>query len=213
MASASRMGFLKDLAKAKPSGGAWDSFKDGAYELVVKSMGFEQKLKEVIFKVVFVVISSKKIPVQSVKTGEKLDVEPNRPGSSVDWVATKLTEPDSPGPGNIRKLMMDMFNKREISDEEYEETLSEMTDYECFDENGKQIKPLEELAKGLRINMETTRIETKKNKKEIVVCKWTHVPSKVVKGQQTEEERMAMVGWLGQVASQQAAATPATAAA
>lgn len=205
MAADNLLNFLTGLSKAKPSGGAWDSFRDGRYRLCVKKMVFEKKLKETIFKTTFTVVNSTKITVQSVKTGEKLDIEPNRPGSDVDWVATKLTEIDSPGPGNIRRLMMDLFNEREISDELYFETLAEMTDY------GKDGNPLPvplELAKGLLLDMETTRIETKKNKKEIVVCKWSHVPSAVEKGPQTEAERAAMIGWLNQVATQQAATQP-----
>ncbi len=204
-----RLAFLKGLSKAKASGGAFDNFKDGKYRLVVKKMCFEDKLKETIFKCVFTVMNATKIPVQSVKTGEKLDIEPNRAGSDVDWVAVKLNEIDSIGPGNIRRLMMDLFNVREISDEEYFETLAEMTDYGS---DGEPLKEPLDLAKGLVIDMETTRIETKKNKKEIVVCKWSNVLSRVEQGkQQTEEERIQMIGWLGQVAAQQAAATPAAA--
>ncbi len=207
MAAANRMAFLKGLSKAKASGGAYDNFKDGKYRLVVKKMSFEDKLKETIFKVTFTVMNATKIPVQSVKTGEKLDIEPNRPGSDVDWVCTKLNELDSVGPGNIRRLMMDLFNVREISDDEYFETLSEMTDYDPA--TGEPLKVPLELAKGLVIDMETTRIETKKNKKEIAVCKWSFVASNVEKGKpQTEAERVAMIGWLAQVAAQQ---TPAAA--
>ncbi len=206
---ANKLAFLQGLSKAKPSGGAYDNFKDGKYRLCVKKMCFEDKLKETIFKCTFTVMSATKIAVQSAKTGEKLDIEPNRPGSDVDWVAVKLTEIDAPGPGNIRKLMMDLFNKREISNEEYFETLAEMTDY---DEAGEPLKEPLELAKGLVIDMETTRIVTKTKKIEIVVCKWSFVPSAVEKGVQTEAERLAMVGWLNQVAAANAAATAPAAA-
>jgi len=204
MASANRKALLKSLSKAKASGGAFDNFKDGKYRLVVKAMLFEDKLKETIFKIIFTVMHAAKIPVQSVKTGEKLDIEPNRPGSDVDWVQVKLGEVDSPGPGNIRRFMMDLFNVREIDDELYYETLAEMTD---LDEEGDPLEKKLELGKGLVIDMETVRIETKKNKKEIIVPRWSFVASTVKPGEpQTEEERQVMVKWLAQVTTMQQAA-------
>jgi len=199
MAKANRKALLTSLSKASASGGAFDNFRDGKYRLVVKSISFEDKLKETIFKVVFTVLNATKIPVQSVKTKEKLDIEPNRVGSDVDWVQVKLGEIDAPGPGNIRKFMMDLFNVPAIDDPTYYETLAEMTDY---DSEGEPLEVPLELGKGLLIDMETVRIETKKNKKEIIVPRWSHVPS-------TEEHRLAMISWLGQVAVQ--AATQAAA--
>ena len=196
MASANRKALLQKLSKAKASGGAWENFKDGKYRLVIKAMVLEDKRKETIFKVVFTVMNATKIPVQSVKTGEKLDIEPNRAGSDVDWVQTEIdgSNPEAMGPANIRRLMLDLFNKKEISDDEYYETLAEMCD---LDSEGDPLTIPLGLAKGLVIDMETVRIETKKKKVEIVVPRWSHVA-------QTEAERLAMVGWLGQVAAQAA---------
>jgi hypothetical protein len=100
--------------------------------------------------------------------------------------------------------MMDLFNVREIDDELYYETLAEMTD---LDEEGDPLEKKLELGKGLMIDMETVRIETKKNKKEIIVPRWSFVASDMKPGEpQTEEERQVMIKWLAQVTTMQQAA-------
>lgn len=205
MASANRKALLQKLSKAKASGGAWENFKDGKYRLVVKAMALEDKRKETIFKTIFTVMNAIKIAVQSVKTGEKLDIEPNRAGSDVDWIQTEIdgSNSEAMGPANIRRFMMDLFNKKEISDDEYYETLAEMCD---LDEEGDPLKVPLELAKGMVIDMETVRIVTKKNKVEIIVPKWSYV-------KQSEEERIQMIGWLNQVAAQTALTAGQTASA
>jgi hypothetical protein len=47
--------------------------------------------------------------------------------------------------------------------------------------------------------METVRIVTKKNKKEIIVCKWSHVPDE-------SYDQTAVATWIDSVAAQQQAA-------
>jgi hypothetical protein len=188
------------LSKATASG-VGSNFKDGKYRLAIKKISLEEGFKGTRFQVVFIVMNAMKIQVQSKKTNEILDIVPNQVGSSVDWIQVKLTEKDSVGPGNIKRFMMDLFGVKEISDEEYLETLSEMCD---LDHNtGDALKEPLELAKGRVIDMETVRIETQKNKVEIVVPKWGHVP-------QTEEEQARVATWIDAVSSAQAAAGAAT---
>lgn len=193
MASGKRQALMKKLRAASASG-VGNNFKDGKYRLAVKKMSLEDGFKGSRFQVAFLVMAASKIPVQSVKTGDTLNIEPNPVGSSVDWLQM-LDDKDSPGPGNVRRLMLDLFNKKEIDDDEYIDTLAEMAD---IDADGEPLKKPLELAKGMVIDMETIRIETKTNKKEIVVCKWSHVA-------QSEDERVAVVTWMDQVAAAQAA--------
>lgn len=203
MANAKRKALLKKLSSAKASG-VGNNFKDGKYRLAFKKCMLEETSKgKLQFRAIFTVMSATKIPVQSKATGERLDVEPNRVGGDVDWLAVELDATDSPGPGNIRKLMQEAFNVPDISDDEYLETLHEMCD---LDEEGDPLEVPKEPMRGKTIDMETVRIITKKNKIEIVVCNWCHV-------KQTEEEQAAVGAWLSQVAvvSAQQAAPVATA--
>jgi len=183
--------------KAAQASGVGNNFKDGKYRLAIKKMSLEDGFKGSRFQVVFTVMNSQKIQVQSALTGEILNIDPNPVGSDVDWLQM-LDEKDSPGPGNVRRLIMDLFGAKDLTDDEYIETLAEMAD---IDENGDALKQPLELAKGMVIDMETVRIITKKNKKEIVVCKWSNV-------QQTEEEQGQVKAWLASVALQKEAAKP-----
>ncbi len=193
MANAARKSLLKSLSKASASG-VGNNFKDGKYRLAIKKMALEDGFKGTRFQVTFTVMNSTKIAVQSKKTNEVLNVEPNPVGSDVDWMQVKLTDKDSAGPGNIRRLMLDLFGKKEITDEEYEETLAEMCDLDL--ETGDPLDEPQELAKGMVIDMETVRIVTAKNKIEIVATKWSHV-------EQTEADQARVKKWLEDLAAQQ----------
>ena len=209
MASKSRAGLLKKLKGAK-EGGVGNNFRDGRYRLVVRQLQLLRGFKGQRFQATLVPMTATKIPVQSVKTGEKLDIEPNPIGSDVDWLCTKLDEDDSVGPGNLRKFIRSLCTSlKEISDDDFAETLAEVCDLcmgtdaaqcVCEDkaEHGAPTKVALEPAKGMMIDMETVRIETSKNKKEIVVCNWTHV-------EQTEEERQENIKWLAALTTAQAA--------
>jgi len=203
MANAKRRALLKKLSEADASG-VGNNFKDGKYRLALKKVSLEEGFKGNRFQVVFTVMNAAKIRVVSPANPEgkppKLEetyldnVEPNPVGADVDWLQM-LDENDSPGPGNVRRLFMDLFNKKEISNDDYLETLAEMCD---LDEEGELLKQPLNLAKGMVIDMETLRIITKKKKIEIVVCKWSHV-------EQTEEEKQQVVQWLDQVTTHQKA--------
>jgi hypothetical protein len=195
MANPGRKALLKSLSKASMSG-VGNNFKDGKYRLAIKRMALEDGFKGTRFQVTFTVMNALKIAVQSKKTNEVLNIEPNPVFSDVDWMQTKLTEKDSAGPGNIRRFMCDLFDKKEISDEEYEETLAEMCDID-FETGDPLAEPLS-LARGMVIDMETIRIVTAKNKVEIIATKWSNV-------KQTEEERLKVCEWLDQVTLQQEA--------
>jgi hypothetical protein len=159
-------------------------------------MGLEDGFKGMRFQCTFTIVNSQKIAVVELTTNKALDVTPNPVGSDVDWLAMDLDKEDSVGPGNVRRLIMDLFNKRELSDEEYMETLGEMCD---FGPDGEPLENPENLAKGLLLDMETVRIVTKKNKKEIIVCKWSHVPDE-------SYDQRAVATWIDSVAAQQQAA-------
>ncbi len=189
--SARRKALMDKLSKARASG-VGNNFKDGKYRLAIKKMGLEDGFKGTRFQSTFTVVASQKIAVVELSTNKALDVTPNPVGSDVDWLAMDLDKEDSAGPGNVRRLIMDLFDRKELSDEEYIETLAEMCD---LDEEGNPLKEPLNLAKGMLIDMETVRIVTKKNKKEIVVCKWSHVPH-------DSYDQQAMSKWLDEVAVQ-----------
>jgi hypothetical protein len=193
--SARRKAIMDKLAKARPSG-VGNNFKDGKYRLAVKKMGLEDGFKGMRFQCTFTIVNSQKIAVVELTTNKALDVTPNPVGSDVDWLAMDLDKEDSVGPGNVRRLIMDLFNKRELSDDEYMETLGEMCD---FGPDGEPLENPENAAKGLLLDMETVRIVTKKNKKEIIVCKWSHVPDE-------SYDQKAVATWIDSVAAQQQAA-------
>lgn len=188
MASDKRKALMKKLSEAT-AGGVGNNFRDGKYRLAVKRMGLESGFKGNRFQATFCVMNSQKIQVISPSTEKVLDIEPNPVGSDVDWIQM-LDKQDSPGPGNVRRLFMDLFNKKELSNDSYLETLAEMCD---LDEEGEALKVPLNLAKGMVIDMETLRIITKVNKKEIVVERWSYV-------EQTEAEQAAVVAWLDSVA-------------
>jgi hypothetical protein len=170
--SAKRKALMAKLKTARASG-VGNNFKDGKYRLAVKKATLEDGFKGTRFQVTFVVVASQKIPVIELLTNKALDVMPNPVGSDVDWLAMDLDKEDSAGPGNVRRLIMDLFNKSSLSDDEYIGTLAELAD---LDEDGVPLENPTNDCKGLLLDMETVRIVTKKNKKEIVVCKWSHVP-------------------------------------
>jgi hypothetical protein len=188
---ARRKALMEKLATAK-AGGVGNNFKDGKYRLAVKKMGLEEGFKGTRFQSIFTVVNSIKIPVIELKTNKALDINPNPIGSDVDWLAMDLDKEDSAGPGNMRRLMMDLFDKRDLSDDEYMETLCEMSD---LDIEGIPLAKPENAAKGLLIDMETVRIVTKKNKVEIVVPKWSHVPF-------DSYDQTAIAKWIDDVAIQ-----------
>jgi len=186
------------MSKAKKFGGG-NNFRDGLYpRLAVKECSIEDKRGDKCFFIAkLVVMECKKIPVVSAKTGAAMDVEPNPVGSTVDWMQQMNVE-DHPGDGNIKDFVCKLFGvpmpdeNDEEGTREYLDTLGELCD---LDENGDNL-PLAKRhlpGRGMVISMETRRIETKKNKKEIVVQEWTSVP-------QTEEEKVAVVAWLDNVA-------------
>lgn len=199
--SAKRKALMAKLASAR-AGGVGNNFKDGKYRLAVKKMGLEDGFRGTRFQAVFTVASAQKIAVLEILTGKTLDITPNPVGSDVDWLAMDLDKEDSAGPGNVRRLIMDLFDKKEVTDEEYIETLAEMCD---LDDEGNALPEPKHLAKGMLIDMETVRVVTKKNKKEIVVCKWSHVPD----GSYNQE---AIAAWIDSVAIQQQSAAQALAA-
>lgn len=200
---ATRAELMRNLSKASANG-VGNNIKDGRYRFAVKELGFKDGFKGVRFQAVLTVVSAiKKVGLASLQSNEKLDIEPNAVGSDVDWLAVKLDEKDSPGPGSIRKLIQTLMNK-EMADDEYYETLHEACD---LDKDGNALKVPLFPARGMLIDADTVRIETKKNKKEIIVVNWSNVP-------QESYDQEAYKTWLANVAAVAAAPKlPASAAA
>lgn len=193
---------LKKMSKAKKFGGG-NRFRDGLYpRLAVKECYMEDKRGgKCFFFAKLVVMECKKMPVVGAKSGAAMDVEPNPVGSTVDWMQEMNVE-DHPGDGNIKDFVCKLFgvpmpeDTDEEGTQEYLDTLGELCD---LDENGDSLPPSKKVnpGRGMVISMETRRIETKKNKKEIVVQDWTSVA-------QTEEEKAAVIAWLDNVAKSEA---------
>ena len=181
MASEGRKALLKKLAAAK-SAGVGNKVRDGKYRWAVKKMAVESGHKGNRFQMELVVMKAAKIRVVSPANPPKKmeetypDVEPDSVGSTIDWLQM-LDKKDSPGPGNVRRMIEDLFGKKE-DDDAYFETLAEVCD---LDEDGEPLDEPLNLVKGMVIEGETLRIITKENKVEITVIKWSHV-------EQTEEE-------------------------
>ncbi len=191
MGDGKRANLLQRLKRAKMSG-TGNNFRDGRYRVCVKSMGFKDGFKGTRYQAEFVVVNAQKVDVVSLKTGQKLDIMPNPIGSTVDWLAVDLDKDDQPGQGNLRRLVLELVGHTDATDDDYMDTLAELSD---LDAEGESLKPEDrvEPAKGMCIDVETVRIETKKNKKEIVVTKFIHVP-------ESQYDQAAMIKWMEQVA-------------
>lgn len=192
MATGRRAALMQKLGKAKTSG-VGNNFKDGRYRLVIKSMGFQEGHKGMRYQVEFVVANSVKVPVVSVKTGEALNIEPNPVGATVDWLCTDLDKDDKPGAGNLKRFILTLVGALDASDEDYLDTLAELSDT-TPDAEPLPVNERQQPGRGMVIDMETVRIETKINKKEIVVCKFSHVPK-------SQYDKHAMIHWMDQVAA------------
>ena len=172
---------LKKIAEANVSSGG-NNLRDGKGQLVLQKFelttGFNGE--RAVFE--FVVVSSqKKNDVVSVKTGEKLDIEPNAPGSTVS-IVNMLGKHDSAF-GNTKGIVLALWGEAETSNEELLAVMQMMLD------SGAGV--------GRVINYDTYRKETKENKVEIVLPKWFSV-------EQTDERVEQMKAWLAQVTAAQA---------
>lgn len=187
-----RASLMQKLKKANASG-AGNNFRDGKYRAVVKSMGFKDGFKGTRYQVEFVIMNAQKVDVVSVKTGQKLDVTPNAVGTTVDWLCVKLDNAEQPGASNLKRFVLDLVGQPEASEDDYLATLAELSD---VDENGDALPEADrqEPGKGMLIDIETVRVETKTNKKEIIVCRFSHVPDSTY-------DQNAMIKWLDDVAA------------
>ena len=194
-----RAELMKRLSEATASG-VGNNFRDGKYRLIVKGAGLPKGYRGSRFQTTFVVMNAIKVPVTSLQTKEQLDIEPNAVGEEVDWLCM-LDGKDSPGPGNMRRFILDLVGKKDMSNKDYFETIEEVCD---VDSDGVPLPEPKEMVKGLMIDMSTVRIVTKTNKVEIVVCKWSHVET-------SEEDQRANIEWLNALGAQKAAAAAAEA--
>jgi hypothetical protein len=189
MAEGKRASMLQKLKKAKMSG-TGNNFRDGKYRACVKSMGFKDGHKGTRYQVEFVIVNAQKVAVVSPKTGLELDITPNSVGSTADWLCVKLDKDDEPGQGNLRRFVLELVGALDASDDDYMETLAEFSD---LDGDGNPLEEPQEPGKGMCIDVETVRIETVKNKKEIVILKFSHVSD-------SQYDQQKMIEWMDQIA-------------
>lgn len=191
MAEGKRASLLQKLKKAKMSG-TGNNCRDGKYRACVKSMGFKDGHKGTRYQVEFVIVNAQKVAVVSPKTGLALDITPNSVGSTVDWLCVKLNDDEQPGQGNLRRFVLELVGATDASDDDYMETLAELSDLDA-EGNPLPADQKSEPGRGMCIDIETVRIETKTNKKEIVILKFSHVPD-------SQYDQGAMIKWMDQIA-------------
>lgn len=160
MATGARAALLRKIADSAVSGGG-NNIRDGRYRFAIKKLALEDKFSGTVFIAEFVVVAASKIPVTSLKTGEKLNIEPNEAGSDVSWV--QLVDKHPSALGNIKGFALELFGETEasVSDDEFVETLQELTEKNA--------------AQGMLIDAETYRKVTKENGIEITIPKWHNV--------------------------------------
>lgn len=174
----SRKELMEKLSKA-PANGVGNNVRDGKYRFAIKKMGFIDGVKGTRFQTTLTVVNSQPIASVWLKTekghteGTPVNGIPNPVGSDVDYLCVKLKETKSVGPGNIRRLILELFGKQDLPDDEYWETLQEATD---TDEEGNNLAIPLNPSKGMLLDGETVRTVTSENKVEIITMKWSHVP-------------------------------------
>lgn len=197
-----RKELMQKLAAA-PANGVGNNIRDGKYRFAIKKMGFIDGVKGTRHQTTLTVVNAAKVDSVFMKTekghkeGELVNATPNPVGSDVDYLCVKLNEMKSVGPGNIRRLLLDLFGKSDLPDAEYYETLQEATD---TDSEGNNLPNPKNPTKGMLIDAETVRIVTAEKQVEIITVKWSHVKPE-------SYDQNAYANWIDSVAA--AAAAPA----
>jgi hypothetical protein len=180
---------FKKVAKAKATAGG-NYIRDGKGRLILDKMKVDYSdTNGHVFIAEFVVESSTKVPVTSLKTGEKLDIEPNPPGSTCS-IVHKLDK-QLAAAGNMKAFVLTLlgYDESQVSDTEFAETLEES----CPEQGETPLR-------GMAIDYETFRRVTKEKKEEIVLPKWTHVPLDGANIEEVREKRIAFLKSRGEAA-------------
>lgn len=187
-----RAEILKKVSQSTVSAGG-NNLRDGRYRLALRRFELTEGFKgsRTVFE--FVVVSASKQLVVELKTGKKLDIEPNPVGSDVSLV--NMLDKHESAFGNTKAAIMGLAGVTEMDEATVLETMNDML------ENGAAV--------GRVVDVATYRKETQANKKEITLPKFYPV-------EQTDEDVERMKKWFSDLdaaneAQASAAATQATA--
>lgn len=158
MATGSRRAVLEKIAKSSVSG-VGNNLRDSRGRFVVKRLALEEGFNGTRFVADFIVASCSKIPVTSIKTGQKLDIEPHVVGEEVNMVW--MLDKHESAMGNIKDLVLKLFGEIEVDPGELVESLEAVTENNA--------------ALGMVIDYSTVRKVTKEKQVEIVLPKWETV--------------------------------------
>lgn len=176
--------------KSTRAAGGGNFFKDGKGVACVKMFKHDNTYDGQQLTTEFKIISSEKIDVRD-DAGNVLDVEPNKPGSSVTWLAQY--EQFESAHAAAKALTYALAGAEEMGDDEFEETYKNMADFHVFegqgpvyDANGVNtgtVRPYSEKdrqnpARGMLIGFETYRRNIRSGPnagKPIVLVKWASI--------------------------------------
>jgi hypothetical protein len=152
--------------------GSGTKIRDGKGRLILNNMYFKDGFKGTFFIADLVVEESQKIPVVSEKTGEKLDVEPNAPGTSTSFVVQVNNPKNKGAEGYVLDFVMTLqgLDHTQMKNEEKCANIKANVGMKTKDASPK-VSPL----RGATIDYETYRKVADKSGKELVVPKWSHV--------------------------------------
>jgi hypothetical protein len=159
---------LFDLIGSAKSTAGGNYIRDGKGRLIVDRIALENKTGGAFFIAEFVVESSEKVPVTSLLTNTKLEIEPNGPGTSCS-VVTPINNPKiKSGPGNAKAFVLSLlgYTEDQVSTEQFREVMG-------------QIIGKEQPARGMAVDYETYRKLTRGEPvRELVLTRWTSVDNK-----------------------------------
>jgi hypothetical protein len=152
------------IGNAKSTAGG-NYIRDGKGRLIIDRIALENKTGGAFFIAEFVVEKSEKVPVTSLLNNQKLEIEPNGPGTSCS-VVTPINNPKiKSGPGNAKAFILSLlgYTEDQVSTDQFRETMTQLV--------GK-----DQPAKGMVLDYETYRKLTRDAPvKELVLPRWTHV--------------------------------------
>lgn len=159
---------LFNLVGTSKATGGGNRIVDGKGRLIVSKIRCQQKTNGPFFIAEFVVESSAKVPVVSLLSGQKLDIEPNLPGSTCSAVIPMNDPNVKSGPGNIKALVLALLGYSEAEVDAKPGSLADAL---------AKLDSKEQPGRGMLLDYETYRKLTKKApQKEMTLVKWTHVP-------------------------------------
>lgn len=167
---------LNKIATASVTSGG-NNLRDGSGRAALRKFELTDGFKGTRAVFEFIVVSSRKKQVTELKTGKQIEVEPNLPGS--DFSVVNMLDKHASAFGNVKAIVLALFNEPTASDADITETLQAMLDGN--------------VGIGRVIDFDTYRRVTDVNKVEIVLPKWFGVD-------QTEEDIAKTKLWLESLA-------------